>query len=114
MRQRAGQAPDFDPRPEWLMLRPQSESWSRPRWVRQTFAPSSGRRERSFVGRSAWLSLAVVCGSAVPVWAQEITEPAGKSYTLMYLLVILSIALGLLGIMRPSRRAKQQRPQRDD
>jgi hypothetical protein len=45
--------------------------------------------------------------SSTLAWAQRVDkeEPAGKSYTLGYALVVLGIGLGLMLVLRPSGRS---------
>ncbi len=45
-----------------------------------------------------WLGM---CGVA---FAQQKQEPPGGSYVMPYILVLLVIALGLMSVLRPSRR----------
>lgn len=47
--------------------------------------------------------------SAAPVLAQTAEEEAPKSYVMPYFIVGLGIALGLVAVCRPSKRAKNVR-----
>jgi hypothetical protein len=59
----------------------------------------------ALVAFAAWLTIA---NSA---WAQPPqTDSAGKSYVLNYLLVVLCVVLGLLVVLRPTRRSTTARP----
>jgi hypothetical protein len=56
---------------------------------------------------ACWLT---VCGVAVAE-EQKKEEGSGGDYVLMYFLVILGVALGMLLICRPSRRRDRARPE---
>lgn len=56
------------------------------------------------------LSAHLIClFAALPAWAQEAEEEPEKGYVMSYFIVGLGIALGLVAVCRPAKRAKRVR-----
>jgi hypothetical protein len=61
-----------------------------------------------FLGFLGWLA---VQGTVFANPPQLKEEPRGGSYVMAYGLVILAIALGLMAVLRPSRRRDRAKPE---
>ncbi len=57
----------------------------------------------------ALLAILVIVADAGPLWAQAkpAVEPAAKSYTMAYMVVVLLIALGLMIVLRGGGRSNE-------